>query len=382
MNISVKIKVASLLIVLGMFLLPWCCIAGPCNLASHDVVTVTSITATGATKITKIKGDSKIIHFVTPKGGAEDKVTLTITLSHDTQANRGEIEWVGATEDPENPLKATVSKSTAAKHIVKIKVDGGTCVFEEIRVWVVWATATATETTPPYVNRGNITDQHSPSQSGPGSQVKTRWDFYFTIQPLSILADANRPDFTGAKTTSPPAGTHFASGRPFSSGADKKWDVSRRVRGKMLSPNVGSEWFRINTGSAYTGLPSAQKISVSYPSNTVMGNDDTSTADEINIPNAQGKVWSADAPGYPTLRDAGGNIGDTVENRGHFGEFLRLEIEGVWCRVSDFVNWRFHSKLIKADESADNLDHNGDGDKLDQLWINNGSIGDATNNGW
>ena len=41
-----------------------------------------------------------------------------------------------------------------------------------------------------------------------------------------------------------------------------------------------------------------------------------------------------------------------------------------------------HGKLKKASESADDQDYNGDGDKIDMLWIDDGSVSDATNNGW
>ena len=36
----------------------------------------------------------------------------------------------------------------------------------------------------------------------------------------------------------------------------------------------------------------------------------------------------------------------------------------------------------KADETADNQDYNGDGDKVDVLWTNNGSNKALNNNGF
>lgn len=89
-----------------------------CNIAPS----VTEITASEATKITKIKGNSKIVHFVTPKvEEVNDTVTLTATISPDTQAIRNNISWEGATENSSNPLKASVSKTSASKNVVKIK---------------------------------------------------------------------------------------------------------------------------------------------------------------------------------------------------------------------------------------------------------------------
>ena len=69
------------------------------------------------------------------------------------------------------------------------------------------------------------------------------------------------------------------------------------------------------------------------------------------------------------------------EFRIHYGEFVRLEIQGTWHRISGFVDWRLHGRLKKADEAVDNVDHNGDGDKIGKLWIDNNSLSDDTNNG-
>lgn len=73
---------------------------------------------------------------------------------------------------------------------------------------------------------------------------------------------------------------------------------------------------------------------------------------------------------------------EAMEFRVHFGEFLRLDIEGTWQRISGFREWRLHGKIKKADEAVDNQDYDGDGDQTDELWINDGSVTDTTNNGW
>ena len=79
-----------------------------------------------------------------------------------------------------------------------------------------------------------------------------------------------------------------------------------------------------------------------------------------------GILKSADGPTFPVVRDAGGHQGDTIEWRFQFGEFLRLQIGNKWFRVSNFVDWRYHAKMM----------HNG------QTWQENGSVTDLTNNGW
>ncbi len=201
----------------------------------------------------------------------------------------------------------------------------------------------------PTVVRGNVTDQHTPPQTGPGTGTRSpQWDFEFTIAPAAIVTRSDRPDFTGGNTVNPPNGTHVTTGNPLTGGADKKWDVSRRMRVKALSPNVATAWYDDPGGTIYDNLPSASIIQENYPANTVMGNDDTATSDENNIPNAQAKVSSSDRPTCPVLRNAGGNVGNLVEYRLQFGEFLRLEIAGNWYRVSDYYDWRFHGKLIKV----------------------------------
>lgn len=76
--------------------------------------------------------------------------------------------------------------------------------------------------------------------------------------------------------------------------------------------------------------------------------------------------------------------GDTAETRSHFIEFERLEINGKWHVVSSDSDgdWRYRMKIIKRSEAADNLDYNSDGDKIDHIWIDNGSLSDGTNSGF
>lgn len=345
-----------------------------------DAIKVTGVSGTGATKVTATVGDANIVHFVTPKGAADSKVTLTVTINPDNAAAKQKITWEGATQDPNDPLKATVAKDQAAKHVVKVKVNG--VVDSEMRVWVVWATGTATKNGGPTTVRGQVADQHVPQQVGPGAAIRSDWSFVFTISPLAMLTDADRPDFSGNKTVDPPGGAHLYSGGDLKNGATKKWDVSRRSRTRALVPTVQTVWFEKPGGTVYDNLPNANVVKEDYPADDVKGNDDRATGDENNVPDAQGKVTSVDTPTLPVVRDDGGAVGDTIEYRYQFGEFLRLEIAGTWVRVSDFVSWRHHAKLIKKDEAVDNVDHNADGDKVDKLWVDNGSVTDTTNDGW
>ncbi len=306
---------------------------------------ITDVTASGATKITQILGNSNIIHFVTPKGATNSQVTLTATLSSNPQQDLSKIDWEGATESTSNPLQATLTKDTALKHVVKIKYDGNT--IKELRVWVVWATITSRDIP---ISSFATTIGRPP---GTGFALKGGYDFTHTINPSEIITDNNRPNFSGANTIPPPGGNHPIYGTPLSGGANKKWDNSRQIRFKVFNPsNIALD----DTAFAIYGFPSDV---LSYPTNDVEGNDDTRTTDEINDPYSQdhrGVLIGQDI-NQSGLAHRGGVDGDTFEQRNQFREFTRLEIEGTWYRISDFYLWRFHFKFLKS---------NG-------VWVDNGS---------
>jgi hypothetical protein len=187
-----------------------------------------------------------------------------------------------------------------------------------------------------------------------------------------VKGDGDRPDFTGKNVNDVPGANnvHVGTGDKLRGGAKWKWDLSRRLRVKALSPNVATAWFdgSLSAATIFDNLPAASQVQEDYPTNDCIGNDDTSTGlDEVyDSLHLDARLTSLDRPRMPALRDAGGANGDTVEFRIQFGEFVRLEIAGKWYRVSHFYNWRHHAKLKKA---------NG-------TWIDNGSVSDNTNNGW
>ncbi len=315
--------------------------------------TVTNVTANGATKITQITGDANIIHFVTPKGGTNDQVTLTATLSESTQAILDDISWEGATESANNPLQATVSKSSASRETVKIKYRNN--VIKELRVWIVWATVTVTETFQITAITGN-----TGRPAGPGQGIEGGYTFRHTIQPATIITDANRPNLSGANVNSPPGGNHPINGDTLANGANKKWDGSRQIRFKILNPNTISP---NDTSFVLTGFPSDLEA---YPTNDVIGNDDRSALDEMNDPYSQSQIGTLLAQDIPNtvICNRAGADGNTFESRLQFREFTRLEIEGTWVRISDFFLWKFHRRLHKV---------NG-------VWVDNSSVL-ALNNG-
>jgi hypothetical protein len=312
--------------------------------------TITGVTAQGATEVTAKLGNSDIIHFVTAKGSTNDLVTLTATISPDNQANRNKINWDGATESANNPLVATVSKSSAAKHVVKIKYNGST--KKELRVWVVWATTTSANVAI------NPTNGFFGSPPAAGREITGGYSFTHTIQPSTIITDSNRPNFSGAKAADPPGGNHpVFINDPLANGANKKWDNTRQVRAKILNP--------ANISSNDTPQPPLINIP-NYPTDEVEGNDDRSPNEETNDPYANNQTLTGyDSPNSGVTHRAGSD-GDTYEERLHFREFVRLEIQGVWHRISDYYLWKTHFKFIKVNGS----------------WENNGTIKELNNDGF
>ncbi len=333
------------------------CQTGDIRLGSDvDIIAkpkVANITATGATKITAINGNQNIIHFVTPKGGSNDQVTLTATLSQSTPQILNDISWEGATESASNPLEAAVSKSAASKTVVTIKYRNKQ--IKELRVWVVWSTITSTQIA--------ITSFTASTGKPPGQAVgvKGGYNFTHTIQPGEIITDSNRPNFSGANVNPPPSGAHPISGVALSGGANKKWDGSRQIRFKILNPNNISHY-----DTSFSGYNSFPADSASYPTADAEGNDDIGVVDETNDPYANSGALTEFDESITAICDRAGVTGNTFESRLQFREFTRLEIEGAWFRISDFYLWKFHRRQM----------HNG------SWWANDNSVLSLDNSGF
>lgn len=314
--------------------------------------TVTNVTASGATNVAAV-GNMSIIHFVTPKGGSGANVTLTATISPDTTDARGRIDWEGATESTSNPLEATVSKSAAGKNVVKIKYTnsaGSVTTLKELRVWVVWASVSGSVGTSPAVTAVN-----DGSGRREGTRVEASYSSTVSIDPATIISDADRPALSGANTVNPPGGNN-AAGQPLSGGADMKWDVSRRIARTMT----------VTAANPALTL-SALDVNISFPSDAAVGNDDAGTSDENNNPYS-GAMTSVDAPAR-TFRLQGGNVGQTYRNQTSFQEFVRLELGGAWVVISDADAWSVDFRFIKraVTETLWGADFNGDGDTNDDI---------------
>ena len=294
---------------------------------------VTGVTATGATLI-PADGDPNLLHFVAPRQASF--VTLTASISPDTAALRNQVTWEGAIPDPANPLQAFVPRHVPAKHVVRIKQRGQ--VVLELRVWIVWATTSASDIPIAYSEPVNL------AGAGVGAFITGGFRFRHQIQPVSIITDTDRPDLRGLNVSAPPGGNHPLSGDPLAGGADKKWDSSRQIRAKILNPG--------NLPNSAFAQPAPVAVAA-FPVNDVEGNDDRATGDErfngdTNNPYPTGGVLhGTDSPGMG-IANAAGTDGDTWERRLHFREFVRVELDGTWHRISDFFPWRIHVKFRKA----------------------------------
>jgi len=164
---------------------------------------------------------------------------------------------------------------------------------------------------------------------------------------------------------------------------------------RILSPTIGKDYYKAIP--AYSSLPKNDLILETspdagddhYPSSDVEGNDDNGVAEggfswEDNNPYEKnvGELTDIDSPQLPAAVHKPDAVGDTIEVRAHFRAFVRVELLGKWYRCSVPWPWRFHAKMKMADETVDQKDHNGNGDMVDKVWIDNGSVSDDSNDGW
>jgi hypothetical protein len=225
-----------------------------------------------------------------------------------------------------------VSKALPLKQVVKLKV--GSTVVREMRVWVVWTSLT-TATDVPIV----YTDAPNVNGGNPGGFITGGFNFTHRILPTAIFTDTDRPNLSGPNTVAPPGGVHPFNGGLLANGANRKWDSSRQIRAKLFKP------------AALTNNDFAQPPPVdipSYPTNDVEGNDDRATGDENNDPYTNvGILTGFDSPAHGSVHKAGAD-GDTWEWRLNFREFTRVELAGVWHRISDFFPWRISIKFKRV----------------------------------
>ncbi len=290
-------------------------------------------------------------HFVSTKKSSSlnnDFITFEVTGIPEDVFDEF-LQWSGGQAPASgNKLQRQVKRDTSALTELKVETKTGSTLVDKINVWTVWATI-----------NGNVQPPAVRPLSGGGLQygtvVNAPYSATATITPSSIFTRSDRPNLTGTNSTSPPGGTN-AKGDSLAGGADKKWDMSRRI----------SRSINVNATPAMT--LSALDVTINKPSDPLIGNDDAGTGDENNTPTSSGNIQSGDRPQRGFDR-RGGDVGDTYDNDTSFEEFARLEINGKWYLISDPENWGVHFKFIKkaTTESMLGRDVNGDGDQFDDI---------------
>jgi hypothetical protein len=315
-------------------------------------------------------------HFCTAKQGGN--MVLDATL--DPVPPNGDIDWdatgraitVPSVGGDRSTAHIDRNPANGMKIPFKIQVSGDD-VYEGLS-WIIWST-------------GTLENRVAPNHSFTAIQtiITGTYQFKFVIEPATIITDADRPDLQGPNTSNPPDVdpgdvSVWNQGNNLVGGANRKWDVTRRLKQKVFN--------EANIPNSVARNPSFYNDYTNFPSDNEVGNDDMTTIDpEDNNPyNAPiGEIWGIDSPSEAPFNagaNAEGSVGDTFEVRIHFQEFARVELDGNWYVISDPLLWRFHIKGLKADESDDGVDYDGDGAQNKELWINDNSILDNTNNGW
>lgn len=261
------------------------------------------------------------------------------------------------TQEDGSVVIVNISRDTPERILLRALHDG--VQIWKCIVWIVAAEVMATDADYGF----QVYRRHYPSGYWTTISLSPAIYFKFKIFPASILAiddaESDVPDLRGANTLPPPNPpdrvAHILSGRPFSTGADRKWDVSRRMRMKLLNPAlVASDVFR---PAEFTAVqPVLEQIVTDFPPADfdAVGNDDTLSPSHANGAAIQsnnpyvtsGKVgmWNQDRPELPLRNDVGYD-GNVIEQRVHFGEFARLQLGNRWQRISEFFPWRIHFRL-------------------------------------
>ncbi|NBB81640.1 MAG: hypothetical protein GVY36_19730 [Verrucomicrobia bacterium] len=270
------------------------------------------------------------------------------------------LEWEGG-EAGDTALKRKVSRASASKTELKVKVKSSGDVVDKLNVWLVWATISGSVTGP---NTEPITGNSGSVSVQLGDRVFANYVGTATITPNSIFnTSADVPNMTGQNHSPAPAGTDSA-GRSVTNGAFAKWDMSRRIS-RTLTINADP---KLNTN--------VRDRDISFPSDPLVGNDDSFPFPANNNPyNTNGVLGGADEPsrGFAVQ---GGVVGSTYENDTSFEEFARVEINGKWYLLLEGDPWgvKFKFKKVAITEAEWGSDTSGDGDTNDNVMESHSAV--------
>lgn len=332
-------------------------------------------------------------HYVTPQSTtAGDAVTFKATIQPAAIAFAGNFEWTGGSAAGNVDERVVDRTQAASLHPVSVRAIGQNVNLDTMKVWIVWSTMTRAQTVAIGIVRGQV--QPAVGAVGPGTLVKCKWSFDSTILPNGgngIILAVDRPALNGSSDAAgqvPNSTTpHINDGQPYGQ-PPNRWDISRQMRLRILSPAIATADFSAVPGTLYNGLPAANLIVQDYPAVDTEGNDDNGPNREDTDPYTDpdvGHLTDTDPPGLPMLVDRAGVPGDTVEVRVQLREFVRLQIGTRWYRTSDFAQgeWRHHGRLKRVWLlGVHDLNGNGTFDPGEGWWEDNGSVSDSTNDGW
>ncbi len=231
-------------------------------------------------------------------------------------------------------LTAKISSNTGTGQDIPFTISIAGDICYNGRYWTIWSTGATTVR--PFASARNAG----------GISTAGGYNFTFTIQPAAIIPPAGTtpdlPDLIGANATPPPdvsAGdvSVYQKGVALGGGAVAKWDVTRRARQHVFNPD-GVVWdpgTRVDFRTTF----------LNYPSNVIVGNDDTHTGDpEDNDPYTAPGVGIITGTDFPTdgMLDTEGDDDNSVEIRFHCQEFLRIELNRNWFLASPNINWKIH----------------------------------------
>lgn len=304
------------------------------------------------------KGDLGQKHYVSPKKAD----SFVVLKGIDTEGKKFEdlYEWEGG-EDGDSKDTRKVSRKDTKWTVVKVKKKGEKDVLTQMNVWVVWAPfekATVVET---FDSTTTVGTPPGGKEDSWRNAKKTDFRFIANIAPKSVIdgsaTAADIPDLKGVKT-------QRVSGPDYlQEGANKRWDVSRRIRTKVLNPGpttlvrsdywAGKPFHWIAFDDKAKDFPAASITIENYPKDELEGSDDASTIDEDNNPYSKldpdrkggdffpdiGQLASRDAPSSPFIRLMAGNEKETAEVRVQFEEFIRLQIGNSNAADYDYQNW-------------------------------------------
>lgn len=291
------------------------------------------------------------------------------------------FEWVNASPVSGAPNKAKVPRENAGVTdvMLNVKYSNPPCISDSMYVWIVWAEFGGRVPT----KWGHVEGTVRVDPDGDGPRPEEDWKtprtrlhrWVATISPNSIFTGSETsgdvPALSGPNTRPPP-------GNP--NGAEKRWDISMRIRTKltnsapptmMRNDYYGVPTHRVGLDAKATSFPIPAVVIVSYPSDVTEGNDDPHTTDEDSNPYsdqeaipalgapdptdnpkpAVGQVSIADECLSPYVRRYAAQINETVQVRNQFDTFVRVQIGDSseagyrnWYRISapedDKSNWQ------------------------------------------